>query len=110
MTVHAGWGIEEDDEVFFLVEAILKASAKHKILVFIETHRATITQDIWRTVRITREFPEILSNGELQPLLLRSGISLWRLGGQDGFHAADLHPERIHAWPYRQSRLHAGPD
>jgi hypothetical protein len=38
MTVHAGWGIEEDNEVFFLVEAILKASAKHKIPVFIETH------------------------------------------------------------------------
>lgn len=64
MTVHAGWGIEEDDEVFSLVDSILKASEKHKIPVFLETHRATITQDIWRTVRITREFPEILFNGD----------------------------------------------
>jgi hypothetical protein len=64
LTVHAGWGIEDDNEVFRLVEAILKASEKHKLPVFLETHRATITQDIWRTVQITKEFPEILFNGD----------------------------------------------
>jgi hypothetical protein len=64
LTVHAGWGIEDDAEVFRLVEAILAASQKHRLPVFIETHRATITQDMWRTVAITKEFPEVLFNGD----------------------------------------------
>ncbi|MCD8482070.1 MAG: hypothetical protein LR015_04970, partial [Verrucomicrobia bacterium] len=52
LTVHAGWGLEDDDAVDRLVEAILNASVKHRLPVYVETHRATITQDIWRTVRL----------------------------------------------------------
>jgi hypothetical protein len=64
ITVHAGWGIEDDDEVFRLVEAVLAAGQKNKLPIFLETHRATITQDIWRTVRIAKKFPEIHFNGD----------------------------------------------
>jgi hypothetical protein len=64
LTVHAGWGLEDDDEVFRLVEAILTASDRHRLPIFIETHRATVTQDIWRTVQITKTFPEIRFNGD----------------------------------------------
>src|SRR5580658_10356964 len=64
ITVHAGWGLEDDDEVFRLVEAILAVSDKHRLPILIETHRATITQDLWRTVQITRRFPEIRFNGD----------------------------------------------
>jgi hypothetical protein len=64
ITVHAGWGTEDDDDVFRLVEAILAAGEKHKLPIFLETHRATITQDIWRTVRIAKEFPDIRFNGD----------------------------------------------
>jgi len=64
LTVHAGWGIEDDDQVDRLVEAILAASEKHRIPIFIETHRATITQDMWRTVQITKRFPEVRFNGD----------------------------------------------
>jgi hypothetical protein len=64
LTVHAGWGIEDDDEVFRLVEAILVASEKTRLPIFIETHRATVTQDMWRTVQITKRFPEVLFNGD----------------------------------------------
>ena len=64
ITVHAGWGMEDDDEVFRLVEAILKASEKRRLPIFIETHRATITQDLWRTVQIARKFPEVRFNGD----------------------------------------------
>ncbi len=64
LTVHAGWGIEEEDEVYRLVESILNASAKTRLPIFIETHRATITQDMWRTVQITKRFPEVLFNGD----------------------------------------------
>jgi hypothetical protein len=64
LTLHAGWGIEDDDEVFCLVEAILEASEKHGLPVFLETHRATITQDLWRTVKIAERFPDIRFNGD----------------------------------------------
>jgi len=64
LTVHAGWGLEDDDEVFRLVEAILAASDRHRLPIFIETHRATITQDIWRTVQITKKFPEVRFNAD----------------------------------------------
>jgi hypothetical protein len=64
ITVHAGWGMEDDDEVFRLVESILTASNRHRLPIFIETHRATITQDLWRTIQITREFPEVRFNGD----------------------------------------------
>ena len=64
LTVHAGWGIEDDDEVCRIVEAILTASERHRIPIFLETHRATITQDMWRTVQITKRFPEVRFNGD----------------------------------------------
>jgi hypothetical protein len=65
LTVHAGWGIEDDDAAFALVEAILTASERHRLPVFIETHRATITQDLWRAVKLTEKFPEIRFNADL---------------------------------------------
>jgi hypothetical protein len=64
LTVHAGWGIEDDDDVYRFVESILDASEKTGLPIFIETHRATITQDMWRTVQITKRFPEALFNGD----------------------------------------------
>ncbi|MEN9470276.1 MAG: hypothetical protein RL630_2009 [Verrucomicrobiota bacterium] len=64
LTLHVGWGIEDDDEVFRLVEAILAASESTRLPIFIETHRATITQDMWRTVQIVKRFPEVLFNGD----------------------------------------------
>jgi hypothetical protein len=64
MTVHVGWGLEDDDAMDRLVEAVLCASAKHALPVYIETHRATITQDMWRTVRLTERFPEVRFNGD----------------------------------------------
>jgi hypothetical protein len=64
ITVHVGWGMEDDDETFRLVEAILTASERHQLPIFIETHRATITQDLWRTVQICKRFPEVRLNGD----------------------------------------------
>lgn len=64
VTVHVGWGIEDDAEVYRLIEAILAASLRRSLPVFIETHRATVTQDLWRTVQITKVFPEVRFNGD----------------------------------------------
>ncbi|MCL5997289.1 MAG: hypothetical protein M1546_14720 [Chloroflexi bacterium] len=64
VTLHVGWGMEDDDEVHRLVEAVLNASAQFDLPMYIETHRATITQDIWRTVKLTEWFPEVRFNGD----------------------------------------------
>lgn len=64
LTLHVGWGVEDDDEVFRLVESILSASETTKLPIFIETHRSTITQDMWRTVQIVKRFPGVLFNGD----------------------------------------------
>jgi hypothetical protein len=64
LTVHAGWGLEGDEEAFRIVDAILTASDRHGLPVFVETHRATITQDLWRTVQIAGKFPELRFNGD----------------------------------------------
>ncbi|GGF23493.1 hypothetical protein [Echinicola rosea] len=63
-TLHVGWGMESDDEVNRLVEYVLSSSVKYDLPIYIETHRATITQDMWRTVELTKRFPEIRFNGD----------------------------------------------
>ena len=67
-TVHVGWGMEDDAAVNRLVEAVLRASVKHAVPIYIETHRATITQDMWRTVQIAKRFPEVRFNGDFSHL------------------------------------------
>ena len=61
LTLHVGWGNEEDDEALRLIEAVLHASIRHDIPLYVETHRATIFQDTWRSVNFVRRFPELLS-------------------------------------------------
>ncbi|MBA3845346.1 MAG: hypothetical protein H0X45_01750 [Planctomycetes bacterium] len=63
-TLHVGWGHEDDDTIARLVEAILAASQKHRLPIYIETHRATITQDTWRTVQMVNRFPEVRINAD----------------------------------------------
>jgi hypothetical protein len=63
-TLHVGWGMEDDDEVLRLVEDVLQASEKTSLPLYIETHRATITQDIWRTVQMVQKLPDVRFNGD----------------------------------------------
>lgn len=63
-TLHVGWGMESDNEVDNLVSYILETSAKNDFPLYIETHRATITQDMQRTVELIKRFPEIRFNGD----------------------------------------------
>ena len=51
-TLHVGWGYESADEAARLVDAVVAASERHSFPLFVETHRATITQDPWRTVTL----------------------------------------------------------
>ena len=64
VTVHVGWGIEEDNDADRLIGAVLESSARHGVPLYPETHRATIFQDMWRTVQFVRRFPELRFNGD----------------------------------------------
>ena len=69
--------MESDREVDNLVESILSASEKYKLPAFIETHRATITQDMWRTVELTKRFPEIYST---ETSATSTAVRKWSMG------------------------------
>ncbi len=62
VTLHVGTGFENDSEMDMLIRAILEAVQKHQVPLYIETHRATITQDAWRTVQAVQRFPEMRFN------------------------------------------------
>jgi hypothetical protein len=64
LTLHVGWGIESDAEAAALIEAILAAERTHGVPVYVETHRATIFQDLWRSVELVRRFPMLRFNGD----------------------------------------------
>jgi len=63
-TLHVGWGLEDDGQAGRLIEAVLEASTRHHVPLYVETHRATIFQDMWRTVQFVRRFPELRFNGD----------------------------------------------
>ncbi|MDE1177433.1 MAG: hypothetical protein PW789_12645 [Edaphobacter sp.] len=64
LTLHVGWGLEDDDDAFRLIDAVLDASARYSVPLYVETHRATIFQDMWRTVGFHRRFPSLEFNGD----------------------------------------------
>lgn len=64
MTLHVGHEYTEDQEMDVLAGAILEASAQSAFPLYIETHRATITQDPFRTVKLVERFPGIRFNGD----------------------------------------------
>src|SRR5882757_6475503 len=64
LTLHVGWGYEDDDEASALIESVLDASAKHHLPMYVETHRATIFQDLWRTVQFVHKYGDLKFNGD----------------------------------------------
>lgn len=63
-TLHVGTGYEDDSQMDLLVNEVLKVSEKRDFPLYIETHRATITQDAWRTIQLVKRIPEIRFNGD----------------------------------------------
>lgn len=63
-TLHVGWGLESDAEIDALVKYVLDMSSKYDFPIYFETHRATITQDMQRTVELVKRFPQIRFNGD----------------------------------------------
>ncbi|MBQ0937333.1 hypothetical protein [Ideonella paludis] len=64
-TLHVGTGFESDAEMDALAHALLNAQARHGHPLWVETHRATATQDIWRTLRWVERFPELRFTADL---------------------------------------------
>jgi hypothetical protein len=62
--VHLGTGLEDDEQGAELIEAVLNATARHTVPLYVETHRATLFQDMWRTVQFARRFPDLRFNGD----------------------------------------------
>ena len=63
-TLMLGSGFDDDDQCARFAEEVLEVSSAAKFPLYIETHRATITQDIWRTLRLLERFPELRFNGD----------------------------------------------
>ena len=64
LTLHVGWGTEDDDDADALIDDVLEASAKYSVPLYVETHRATIFQDPWRSVQFVKRFPSLEFNGD----------------------------------------------
>jgi len=64
-TLHVGTGLETDRDAATLIEAVLQASDDQDYPLFVETHRATVTQDIRRTLDLVGRFPELRFNADL---------------------------------------------
>jgi hypothetical protein len=58
-TLHVGTGFETDDEMARLAQAVVEAAALTGQRLHIETHRATMTQDIRRTLDLVARFPQL---------------------------------------------------
>ncbi len=63
-TVQLGTGLEDDAEALRLAEGLLAISQELRHVIYLETHRATMTQDIRRTTDLVRELPELRFNGD----------------------------------------------
>jgi hypothetical protein len=72
-TLHLGTAFDTDGQMDRLADAVLHAAARHAHPVLVETHRATATQDPWRTLRWVERFPE---------LRFSLDASHWMVGGE----------------------------
>lgn len=64
LTLHVGWGYEDDRVAAALIESVLDASRQSDVPLYVETHRATIFQDLWRTVQFVKGYPDLKFNGD----------------------------------------------
>jgi len=58
----AGNGMESDEQMDAIVDAIVRARANTGVTIYLETHRSSITQDSWRCLQLAERNPEIYFN------------------------------------------------
>jgi hypothetical protein len=86
-TLMLGTGYEDDDDAARLVEEVLDASVRAGLPIYVETHRASVTQDIWRTVRLAERFPELRFNGDFSHWYTGLDLSFGGIGTAIDFAA-----------------------
>lgn len=96
-TIHLGTGLEDDAEAAWLAEALLEISAAEKHPVYLETHRATMTQDIRRTTDLVARFPELRFCGD---------FAHWFIGHEITYGDIDLKTEAMRPVFERTRFLH----
>ena len=64
-TLHVGTGFEDTDEAEALLRPVIEASDRHGHPMMVETHRATVTQDIRRTLDLIDRLPDLRFNADL---------------------------------------------
>jgi hypothetical protein len=64
-TVLLGTGLEDDVSADRLIDEVLEAAATSGVPIYVETHRGTVTQDIWRTLRLVERHPDVRFNADL---------------------------------------------
>lgn len=64
VSLHVGTGFESEPEADDLLSAITEAGADHGTAMLVETHRATVTQDPWRTLGLLRRHPSLRLTGD----------------------------------------------
>ncbi len=63
-TLHVGRGFETDAEMDALARAIITAVGETGFPLMVETHRATMTQDPFRTIALLQRNPGLMINGD----------------------------------------------
>jgi len=63
-TLHVGTGFETQADGLRLMEAVLDAADRYNYPLYVETHRATLTQDPRRTLDFIEAFPKLLINAD----------------------------------------------
>ena len=94
--LHLGTGFDSDAEMDALADALLAAQARHGHTLLVETHRATATQDIWRTLQWVLRFPELRFTADLSHWYTGHELTY---GGEFDMRSARLAPvlERVRA-------------
>ncbi len=64
LTLHVGNGFETDAEMTVLAQAIVEAAEAEAFPIYVETHRATMTQDMKRTLDLVERVPALRFNGD----------------------------------------------
>ena len=64
-TLHVGTGFEDDEAAYALLAPVIEASERHAYPLLVETHRATVTQDMRRTLDVTERLPALRFNADL---------------------------------------------
>lgn len=64
-TLQVGHGLETDSEMLALATALVAAADRCSYPLYLETHRATMTQDMRRTVDLVERVPELRFNADL---------------------------------------------